>query len=79
MPTDYISRLNLDGTTKPIRDGSNFIGTSAKWDSLTDEEKASYKTYDITDDYTGALAVTEDDFIVIDKTLYFPHHPQPNS
>lgn len=32
---------------------SNYKGTKAVWDTLTDEEKAQYDTYDFTDDFNG--------------------------
>ena len=79
MSVGSISKLNLDGTERPIRDGTNFVGTLAEWEALTDAQKEQYNTYDITDDYTNANAVTEDDFVVIEKTLYFPYHPRSDS
>ena len=30
--------------------GSNFVGTTAEWNALTDDEKAKYDTVDLTDD-----------------------------
>ncbi len=79
MSANSISKLNLDGIERPIIDGTNFIGTLAEWNALTDAQKEQYDTYDITDDYTGSMAITENDFVVIEKTLYFPYHPQSDS
>lgn len=72
MPSNCISQLNIDGTIRPIKDRTNFVGTLAEWDALTDSEKEQYDTYDITDDYTEPTYVTANDFVVNGSTLYFP-------
>lgn len=72
MPSNVISKLNVDGTVRPIKDGTNFVGTEAQWNALTDEEKEQYDTYDITDDYENARFITANDFVINGTTLYFP-------
>lgn len=79
MPENYISRLNLDGTPKPIKDGTHYNGTLAEWNTFSDAQKDQYDSYEFSDDFTEAPAITEKDFIVMGKTLYFPYHPQSNS
>ena len=69
---ERLTRLNLDGTVRQLKDDTNFVGTLAQWDALTDAEKERYDTYDITDDYTGPNTVTPNDFYVAGSTVYIP-------
>ncbi len=53
-----------DKTIVTIKD-TNYKGTKAVWDTLTDAQKAQYETYDFTDDFNGqtvdsALSLTSE-------------------
>lgn len=68
MQIPRISKVNLDGTVRALKDATNFVGTEAMWEALTDEEKEQYDTGDTIDD----IDYNENSFIVDGSTVYFP-------